>query len=119
MTSQDNERYVTVEMFNKGIAELKAEIRNNYEELRAEIRAIEKRVDINTAKIDGLQFYIGNWFTVMAVVVGIVGFMLTLAPMFRDMYKDRKQMKSEQLKRDILKELRPELKSMIDEIRAQ
>lgn len=115
MTSQDNERYVTVEMFNKGIAELKAEIRNNYEELRAEIRAIEKRVDINTAKIDGLQFYIGNWFTVMA----IVGFMLTLAPMFRDMYKDRKQMKSEQLKRDILKELRPELKSMIDEIRAQ
>lgn len=97
MTSQDNERYVTVEMFNKGIAELKAEIRRNTDEIRAEIRVLEREVAVNSAKIDMLQhtFYWG---------LGIIAIAAVLAPLFR---RD----KTEQPKPEIT---RSDVQSMID-----
>ena len=109
MTSQDNARYVTVEMFNKGIAEIKAEINKNTEVIRAEIRAIDKRVEINSVKIDELHYFMGIGFAIMAVVVAFVGFVITLAPMFREMYRDAKKAKTDS------PVSRSEIQSMIDE----
>ena len=117
MTSQDNSQYVTVEMFNDGIARIERrldKIDQTLTGIQAEIRAMDRRVEINTVKIDELHYFMGIGFTVIAIVVGIVGFVLTLAPMFRDMYHDRKQAKSERVKQDILDTLRGEMQSMID-----
>ena len=117
MTSQDNSRYVTVEMFNDGIARIERrldKIDQTLTGIQAEIRAMDRRVEINTVKIDELHYFMGIGFTVIAIVVGIVGFVLTLAPMFRDIYHDRKQAKSERVKQDILDTLRGEMQSMID-----
>ncbi len=109
MTSQDNARYITVEMFNNGIAEIKAEIHKNTEEIRAEIRTLDKRVEINSVKIDELHYFMGIGFAIMAVVVVFVGFVITLAPMFREMYRDAKKAKSEPPM------TRSDIQSMIDE----
>ena len=117
MTSQDNSQYVTVEMFNDGIARIERrldKIDQTLTGIQAEIRAMDRRVEINTVKIDELHYFMGIGFTVIAIVVGIVGFVLTLAPMFRDIYHDRKQAKSERVKQDILDTLRGEMQSMID-----
>ena len=117
MTSQDNSQYVTVEMFNDGIARIERRLDKIDQTLagtQTEIRAMDRRVEINTVKIDELHYFMGIGFTVIAIVVGIVGFVLTLAPMFRDMYHDRKQAKSERVKQDILDTLRGEMQSMID-----
>ena len=109
MTSKDNAQYVTVEMFNDGMAAVNQrldKIDQTLTEMRSEIRAIDRRTEINTVKIDELHYFMGIGFTVIAIVVGIVGFVLTLAPMFREMYRDRKQ--------DILDTVRGEMQSMID-----
>lgn len=76
MTSQDNTRYVTVEMFNNGIAEIKAENRRNTEEIKAEIRVLEREVAVNSARIEMLQhvFYWG---------LGIIAIAAALAPSFK------------------------------------
>ena len=76
----ENQEYITVEMFNRGMTDLKAEI-----------RVIQDNVLVNTAKIDMLQHTQNIWFMVIAVVVALVGFLITLAPMFRDIYKDSRK----------------------------
>ena len=70
--SQDNARYVTVEMFKEGIAEIKTEIR----ELKGEIRVLEREVAVNSTKIEMLQhtFYWG---------LAIIAVAATLAPIFK------------------------------------
>lgn len=72
MMSQDNARYVTVEMFKEGIAEIKTEIR----ELKGEIRVLEREVAVNSTKIEMLQhtFYWG---------LGIIAVAAALAPIFK------------------------------------
>ncbi len=106
MTSQDNSRYVTVEMFRAGIEEIKSEIR----ELRTEVRAIDRRAEINTVKIDELHYFMGIGFAIIAVVATLVGFVIALGPLFREMYKDKKQEKSESEKSEMLNTVQ----SMID-----
>ena len=135
MTSQDNSRYVTVEMFNDGIARIERrfdaleqrfdalerrmdKMEQTMTEMRAEVRAIDRRAEINTVKIDELHHFMGTGFTVIAIVVGIVGFMLTLAPMLREMYLDRKQAKSEHIKDEILGTVRGEMQSMRGEMQS-
>ena len=118
MTSQDNAVYVTVETFNDGIARIERRldrIDNTLAGIQTEIRAMDRRVEINTVKIDELHYFMGIGFAVMAVVVAFVGFVITLAPMFRDMYHDRKQANSERVKQDVLDTVRGEMRSMIDE----
>ncbi len=118
MTSQDNTRYVTVEMFNDGMASISRRldtIDQTLTEMRAEIRAIDRRVEINTVKIDELHYFMGIGFAVIAIVVAFVGFVIALAPTFREMYRDRKQAKSEHTKQEILDTIRAEVQSMIDE----
>ena len=96
MTSQDNERYVTVEVFNDGMAKINSRLDTidaTLTAMQAEIRTFDKRVEVNSVKVDELHYFMGIGFTVMAIVVGLVGFLMTLAPMFREMYKDHKREK--------------------------
>lgn len=80
----ENQEYITVEIFNKGLADLKSD-------LKAEIQVVKDNVLVNSAKIDMLQHTQNVWFMVIAVVVALIGFAITLAPMFRDMYRDSRK----------------------------
>ena len=99
MTSQDNERYVTVEVFNDGMAKINSRLDTidaTLTAMQAEIRTFDKRVEVNSVKVDELHYFMGIGFTVMAIVVGLVGFLMTLAPMFREMYQDHRREKNAQ-----------------------
>ena len=99
MTSQDNARYITVEVFNDGMAKINSRLDTidaTLTAMQAEIRTFDKRVEVNSVKVDELHYFMGIGFTVMAIVVGLVGFVLTLAPMFREMYQDHRREKNAQ-----------------------
>ncbi|MBQ6736969.1 MAG: hypothetical protein IJM82_03465 [Synergistaceae bacterium] len=73
MTSSDN--YVTIEIFNQGIQEIKNEISNIHSEisnLHSEIRDVKYENRLNSAKIDWLQHSIYWGFAVIAFVVAYV-----------------------------------------------
>lgn len=112
MTSNDNPRYVTVEMFNDSMTRIERRfdaIDKTLNELKTEIRTIDRRSEINSVKIDELHYFMGIGFAIMAVVVTFVGFVITLAPTFREMYRDAKKAKSE------TPMTRSDVQSMIDE----
>ena len=99
MTSNDNQQYITVELFNSKMEtfiaqiklsneqlrnELNSKIDSVQSELRAEIQAVATQVQVNSAKIEMLQhtFYWG--FAILALIVAFV-------PMFRRERKDKEQ----------------------------
>lgn len=93
MTS--NDRYVTGEMFDTRTGQLEAQIKqlgerqeSSFRELKQEIQAVNYNVLMNAQRINDMHSFIGWGFAIIAIVVAFVAFMLTLAPMFRDMYRD-------------------------------
>lgn len=100
MTSNDNQQYITVELFNSKIETLIAQIKLSNEQLRNEIRseiqAVSTQVQVNSAKIEMLQhtFYWG--FAILALIVAFV-------PMFRRERKDKH--KEQPLTRDKIQEI--------------
>ena len=109
MTSNDNARYVTVEEFNAGISELRSEIRRTNEEIKSAITEMKHELRYQARDIEHLQTSIYWGFAVIAIVVALVGFVMTLAPMFREMYRDSKQAKKD------APLARSEVQTMIDE----
>lgn len=102
MTSQDNQQYITVELFNSKMETFIAQIRLDNERLRnelnskidsvqaslhSEIQALSAQVNVNSAKIEMLQhtFYWG--FAILALIVAFV-------PMFR---RERKEKQPEEV----------------------
>ena len=59
--------------------------------LKQEIQAIDKSTGINAAKIEMLQHSQNVWFVVLTVVIGFVGFLVSFAPMFKEIYKDARK----------------------------
>ena len=91
MTSNDNNQFVTIEIYNSGINKLEKQVialserqDNSFKELKNEIINVRELSVINSAKIDAYRDFTSIWFTVIAVIIAIVGVMATLAPMFRD-----------------------------------
>ena len=79
MTSQDNAVYVTVEMFNDGMAAVNQrldKIDQTLTEMRSEIRVLDRNVAVNGARIEMLQhtFYCG---------LAIIAIAAALAPLFK------------------------------------
>ena len=80
MVSNDN--YLTVELFNSGINDLKLEfqgikadvqgIKSDIRELKSEIRILDKNVAVNSGKIDMLQNYITWGIGLIAIIVAFV-----------------------------------------------
>ena len=87
MTSNDN--YVTIEIFNQGIQEIKNEISN----LHSEIRDVKYDNRLNSAKIDWLQHSIYWGFAVIAFVVAYV----SLRPSRKEKSEKQKFMTAEQV----------------------
>jgi hypothetical protein len=111
MTSNDNQQYVTFEVYNSGITELKQYINSQNEsihselkELKSEILAVRDIALVNSAKIDAYRDFSGIWFTVIAIVATLIGIMTTFAPMFREMYRDAKKDKDRESLRNIIRE---------------
>ena len=99
MTSNDNQQYITVELFNSKMEtfitqirldneqlrnELNSKIDSVRNELRAEIQSVAAQVQVNAAKIEMLQhtFYWG--FAILAFIAAFV-------PLFRRERKDKEQ----------------------------
>lgn len=95
MTSQDNQQYITVELFNSKMETFIAQIRLDNERLRNELNSkidsvqasLHSEIQVNSAKIEMLQhtFYWG--FAILALIVAFV-------PMFR---RERKEKQPEEV----------------------
>lgn len=120
MTSNDNQHYVTIDIFRTTIGDLRTEIlsgfsetRKENKELRTEIQSVKENTIVNSAKIDDYKDFTGIWFTVIAVIIGIVGL---FAPLLRDIYKDAKQSKRINDMKEIAREvMREEIREAVRE----
>ena len=111
MTSNDNQQFVTVEVYNSGINKLEKQVIQlgeqmnvSFRELKNEIQTVNNNVLINTARIEDQKDFMSSGFTIIAIVIALVAIMTTLAPMFRDMYRDAKQARNDKNLRDIIRE---------------
>ena len=111
MTSNDNQQLVTVEVYNSGINKLEKQVIQlgeqmnvSFRELKNEIQTVNNNVLINTARIEDQKDFMSSGFTIIAIVIALVAIMTTLAPMFRDMYRDAKQARNDKNLRDIIRE---------------
>lgn len=92
MTSNDQQQYLTVDMFNSRMDTLMAQIRLENEKLRSELKAEIQDVRsislVNSAKIEMLQhtFYWG--FGIMTIVIAIIAVLVPY--LFRE-HKEKKQ----------------------------
>ena len=107
MTSNDNQQYITVELYNAGNDRLERRIiqlgekldisshenKSDFQSVRAEIQAVRENTIANGAKIDAYRDFTGIWFTVIAVIVAFVGM---VAPLLRDLYKDSRMSKRQE-----------------------
>lgn len=120
MASNDNQQYITVEIFRSTIGELRAEIlsgfseaRKENKELRTEIQAVRENSVANGAKIDAYRDFSSVWFTVIAIIIAFVGM---VAPLLRDIYKDARQSKRiDDMKEIARKVMREEIREAIRE----
>ena len=89
MTSNDN--YITIEMFNAGIQEIKSELK----EIKTELREIKYENQLNKNDTAHLQTTIYWGFALstllIGVVIAVVGFMVTLAPTIREYFTSKQK----------------------------
>lgn len=91
MTSQDNQQYLTADMFN---AKMDAFIRDNEkfrQEIHSEIRVLQD--DVRTLKSDTshIQTSIYWGFALMTMFIALASFLMTLAPSFLELIKNKNQ----------------------------
>ena len=96
MISNDQQQYLTVEMFNSKMETFMTQIRLENEKLRSELRSefqagfatLQTQSQVNSAKIEMLQhtFYWG--FGIMTAVIALITFFV---PFFRRERKEKKQ----------------------------
>ena len=99
MTSQDNQQYLTVEMFNAKMDAFMATIRLENEKLRnelhSEIKAVETEVKINSAKIADLQNSFAIYFGIATLIITFLaivkGVLIAFAPRIWAFFDRRKQ----------------------------
>ena len=116
-------------MASNDVAVTKADIENLKVYIDGRIAGIEKRIDgvekridgvekhidqaisevkaeirVNAAKVDVLKDSMHWGFATLAIVVALVGFSITLAPMFREMFRERKKYMTHDDVREIIRE---------------
>lgn len=82
--------------------ENKLDARTN--ELKDQIREVKTELRVNAVKTEELKSSVKWHFTTLAIVVGIVGFAITLAPMFREIFRDKKKYTTPDDVRGIIRE---------------
>ena len=93
-----------VEIFRSDLEDLKyyidrrmSEVNKRFDEMRAEIRTLNENVLVNSTKVDAYRDFMSIGFTIMTVIIGFFGFLVTIALMLREMYRDRKREKTEEI----------------------
>ena len=106
MTSGDN--FVTVEMFNSGIQEIKSEIQQMRTELRQEIQEVKYQEQLNAHDTAHLQTSIYWGFAIMGVIIGLVGLVVAIIALnpFR---REQSESKPEWAERDLRALVREEI----------
>ena len=94
MTSNDN--YITVEMFNAGIQEIKSEFNQRFDKL-------ENKIEANTIKIDSVQSSINTGFTTVGIIIALVGLIIAVIGVFK---KEKSEIKSEDLSPRNIRDIR-------------
>lgn len=82
--------------------EKRFDIRMN--ELKAEIQVLDRKIELNTTKIEMLQHFQTIGFTVMGIVVGFSVVMVSIAPAVLDMFRDKRKEKRGEDIRGIVRE---------------
>ena len=90
MTSSDN--YITIEMFNSGIQEIKSELKD----IKTEIRYTNLR-------IEGVQSSINTGFTTVGIIIGLVGLVIAVLGVFK---KEKRTERSEELSSRNIRDIR-------------
>lgn len=93
------------------IVELDNKLEAKTDELKEQIREVKTEVRINAVKIEDMQTSMNWHFATFAIVVAIVGFTITLAPMFRDMLRDKNKSMNPDDVRGIVRDELNKLKS--------
>ena len=94
MTSNDN--YITIEMFNAGIQEIKSEFNQRFDKL-------ENKIEANTIKIDSVQSSINTGFTTVGIIIALVGLIIAVIGVFK---KEKSEIKSEDLSPRNIRDIR-------------
>ena len=93
MTSNDNQQYITVELFNSKMDTLLTQIKLENEKLRSElkgeIQAVRDIAISNSAKIDAHWEASNIWFSVIAILVAAFGCIASFIAIFRESSKDK------------------------------
>ena len=91
MTSNDNQQFITVEVFRSEIGDLRTEIRdgfqqinNDLKDIRTEIQAVRDIAISNSAKIDAHWEAASMWFSFIAILVAGIGAVAAFIPIFRE-----------------------------------
>ena len=100
MTSNDKQEYITVEMFNGGIQEIKSELKD----IKTEIRFINARIDNTLERIDGVKSSTNTGFTTLGIIIGLVGLIIAVLGVFK------KEKKTEMSERDLRAMMREEIR---------
>lgn len=94
MTSNDNQQFITVEVFRSEISDLHTEIRTGFEqvnkdikEVRTEIQAVRDIAISNSAKIDAHWEAASIWFSFIAVIIAGIGAVAAFIALFKDSTK--------------------------------
>ena len=94
MTSNDNQQFITVEVFRSEIGDLHTEIRAGFEqvnkdikEVRTEIQAVRDIAISNSAKIDAHWEAASMWFSFIAVIIAGIGAVAAFIALFKDSAK--------------------------------
>lgn len=93
------------------IVELDNKLEAKTDELKEQIREVKTEVRINAVKIEDMQTSMNWHFATFAIVVAIVGFTIALAPMFRDMLRDKNKSMNPDDVRGIVRDELNKLKS--------
>lgn len=94
MTSNDNQQFITVEVFRSEIGDLRTEIRAGFEqvnkdikEVRTEIQAVRDIAISNSAKIDAHWEAASMWFSFIAIIIAGIGAVAAFIALFKDSTK--------------------------------
>ena len=108
MISSDNQKFVTVEMFNSAHDTIQKRfdiIDGKFASLDKTLTAVGYELRFNARDNEHLQTSVYWGFAILGVLIAFFGMLATLAPLLREIYKDNRQTKNSDNFRKIAREV--------------